>query len=103
MANTQTGSNFKKETDYKPKEPSMYNVIMHNDDVTTMEFVVEILVSLFRKTPQDAERIMLRIHHEGRAIVGTYHKDIAESKAAKAMRIARSKGFPLTLTTEEEQ
>lgn len=79
----------------------MFNVIMHNDDETTMDFVVMVLQRIFRKSEQDAEIIMLKIHNEGAAIVGTYFKDIAVSKARYTMELARQNGFPLQLTTEE--
>lgn len=79
----------------------MYNVIMHNDDVTTMDFVVMVLKRIFRKNEQDAETIMMKVHNEGSAVVGTYSKDIAVSKAKYAMAMAKMNGFPLKLTTEE--
>lgn len=99
MAKTQTKNN--KETLYRFKEPSKYNVIMHNDDVTTMDFVVMVLVQIFKKGADEAETIMLRIHSEGSATVGTYYKDIAESKTEYTMALARQEGFPLKLTIEE--
>lgn len=99
MASTQIKSS--KQTRFKRKEPSMYNVIMHNDDVTTMDFVVMLLCRVFRKSEQEAESTMLKIHHEGSAIVGSYFKDIAETKAAYCMTLARHNGYPLLLTTEE--
>lgn len=79
----------------------MYNVIMHNDDVTTMEFVVKVLKDIFRKSAQEAETLMLKIHHEGAAIAGTYYKDIAMSKMNLTMGLARENGFPLQLTIEK--
>lgn len=79
----------------------MYNVILHNDDETTMDFVVHILTTIFRKTLSEAETLMLKVHHEGAAVAGTYLRDIAESKADKATREARANGFPLMLTVEE--
>lgn len=79
----------------------MYNVIMHNDDITTMDFVVMVLKSIFRKSAEDAETIMLKIHNEGKAVVGTYYKDIAQTKAYYTMDLARKNGFPLKLTIEE--
>lgn len=79
----------------------MYNVIMHNDDVTTMDFVVMVLRRIFRKSEEDAETIMMKIHNEGQAVVGTYFKDIAQSKANYTMALARKNGFPLMLTIEE--
>ena len=77
---THIKTSHSKHTQFKIKEPPMYNVIMHNDDVTTMDFVVYVLVKIFRKSEQDAETTMLKIHNEGSAIVGTYSQDIAQSK-----------------------
>ena len=99
MAQTQT--NKKKETRFRIKEPAMFNVIMHNDDVTTMEFVVMVLERIFKKGPDAAEAIMLKIHNEGSAVVGSYFKDIAESKSKYTMALARQQGYPLKLTIEE--
>lgn len=90
-----------KQTRFRMKTPSLYNVIMHNDDVTTMDFVVMVLRSIFHKSEQVAETIMLKVHNEGSAIVGTYYKDIAQSKAEYAMSLARTNGFPLKLTIQE--
>lgn len=81
---------------------STYDVIMHNDDVTTMEFVVAVLIAVFFKSAAEAEELMMKIHVEGQAIVGTYNsKDVAQSKACKAEAMARSSMFPLQLTVEE--
>ena len=91
----------KRSSRFKLKEPSKYSVIMHNDDVTTMDFVVMILERIFCKTQAEAETIMLKIHHEGSAIVGTYYRDIAVSKKDVAVKAARDNGFPLQLTVEE--
>lgn len=99
MADTQIQGS--KKTLFRVKEPSRYNVIMHNDDVTTMDFVVMVLQRIFRKTEVDAEVIMLKIHNEGAAIVGTYTRDIAQSKANYTMKLARQNSFPLQLTIEE--
>lgn len=88
-------------TRFKTKEPSLYNVIMHNDDETTMDFVVMVLVRIFHKSEQDAETVMLKIHNEGSAIVGAYSRDIAQSKANQTMALARQEGFPLSVTIQE--
>ena len=74
--------------------------MIHNDDFTTMEFVVFILVTVFRKNEAEAMRLMLEVHHSGKAPVGTYSYDIAISKVTKATELARSEGFPLRLTIE---
>ena len=77
-----------------------YKVIMHNDDFTTMDLVVLILLKIFFYNPADARAIMMKIHTEGSAVVGTYSYDVAVSKARKAIRMARDKGYPLNLTVE---
>lgn len=99
MSETQTKHN--RQTIFKVKEPSLHNVIMHNDDETTMDFVVMVLKRIFHKSEQDAEIIMLKIHNEGSAVVGTFYRDIAVSKSIYAMDLAKQNGFPLKVTTEE--
>ena len=84
----------------KVKEPKQYQVVMHNDDFTTMDFVVDVLKSVFGKEPSEAMALMLAIHHVGKAIVGVYTYDIAASKAEKAMQLARQEGYPLRCTIE---
>ena len=82
------------------QEPRKYNVVFHNDDVTPMCFVVDVLCKIFHKNPQDAEKLMLKVHTEGRAVVGTYSLDIAASKASKAIHIAKENNYPLNITVE---
>lgn len=82
-------------------EPKKYKVIMHNDDVTTMDFVVEVLTKIFFKSAKEAESLMLLIHNEGQAIVGVYPYDVAQSKVFKVKRKAQEQKFPLKLTIEE--
>lgn len=84
------------------REPRRYKVTIYNDDFTTMEFVVLILTTIFRKTEAEAETLMLQVHRTGKSIVGIYSYDIALSKVNKATRMARSEGFPLRLTCEPE-
>ena len=98
---THIKTSHSKHTQFKLKEPPMYNVIMHNDDVTTMDFVVYVLVKIFRKSEDDAETLMLKVHNEGSAVVGTYSQDIAQSKANYTMNLAKANNFPLLLTIEE--
>ena len=85
------------------KEPRQYKVILHNDDFTTMEFVVSILVNVFQKEHAEAESLMMQVHQKGKAVAGIYTLDIAASKANKAMKMAREAGFPLRLTYEPEE
>ena len=72
-----------------------------NDDYTPMDFVTEILKTIFRKTPQDAEAVMLKIHEEGKGVAGTYSHEIAEQKAIETTAQARSQGHPLNCTIEK--
>ncbi len=80
------------------KEPGRYVVIMFNDDFTPMDFVVNILETVFFKSQDEAALIMLRVHRQEKAVVGTYSYDIAKSKVEKAMERARSQKYPLKLT-----
>lgn len=82
--------------------PRRYKVIFHNDDYTTQEFVVMVLLRHFHKTETEAMHIMLSVHHKGAAVAGVYTKDVAETKAQQVMDEARENGMPLLLTTEPE-
>jgi len=83
-------------------EPSMYKVLLHNDDYTTMEFVVEILMLVFNKSPEDAVRIMLNVHQKGIGICGVYTYEVSETKVNSVHALARQHGFPLKCTMEKE-
>jgi len=83
-------------------EPRRYKVTIYNDDFTTMEFVVKILIEVFFKPKVEAEALMLQVHHSDKAVVGIYSYDIAVSKVTKATVMAREAGFPLRLTYEPE-
>ena len=82
-------------------EPVRYKVLLHNDDYTTMEFVVEILMGIFHKSLLEAEQIMLNIHRLGKAVCGTYTYDIAQTKVYQVKQLAKKSGFPLLATLEE--
>lgn len=86
----------------KLKPPPMYKVLLHNDDYTTMEFVVGILESVFGHPSPVATRIMLSVHHRGVGVAGVFPHEIAESKAQKAIALAREAEFPLLATVEPE-
>lgn len=79
-----------------------YKVIMHNDDVTTMEFVVMVLTDVFYKSEEEAERLMLEIHYNGSAVVGKYTWDIACTKQQRVQLLAAQENFPLKVTIEQE-
>jgi len=85
----------------KIKRPPMFRVVMHNDDYTTMEFVVEALTRVFHKRPTEANRIMLHIHFKGAGVCGSYPYEIAETKVSKVHSMARREGFPLRCTVEK--
>lgn len=85
----------------KVKKPSLYKVIMHNDDFTTMEFVVNILMTVFKKDINTSNKIMMDVHKIGRGIVGVYPYDIAATKVAIALGMAKEEGFPFNITIEE--
>ena len=91
-------------TKEKPKveKPRRYKVIFHNDDYTTMEFVILVLMRFFNKDESDAYHLMLTVHHKGLAVVGAYTRDVAETKAATATDFARENGYPLLITSEPE-
>jgi len=82
-------------------EPTQYKVLLHNDDYTSMEFVVEILMHVFHKSLSDSEKIMLEIHHVGKGTCGIFTYEIAETKVHQVKELARSNGFPLLATMEE--
>ncbi len=86
------------EEDYK--EPNLYKVILHNDDYTTMEFVINILMEVFRKSLDEAEQLTVTVHKKQKAVVGIYTKEIAEVKTDRTIKKARSVGFPLLCTFE---
>ena len=88
-------------TKIRIREPKHYKVIMHNDDFTTMEFVVEILKDIFHKDEMEAERLMLMVHEWGKAAVGRYPYDLAASKVRSAAARAKAAGFPFRMTVEE--
>jgi ATP-dependent Clp protease adaptor protein ClpS len=82
------------------KEPDMYRVLLLNDDYTTTDFVVEILVSIFHKQPIEAAKIMMDVHKKGRGIVGLYTYDIAATKIAQVHAVAREREYPLKCIME---
>ena len=88
-------------TERRLQKPRMYKVLLHNDDYTTMEFVVLVLQQVFNKTEPDAFRIMMEVHIKGRGICGAYTYEIAETKVETVHEMAHENGFPLRATIEE--
>ena len=82
-------------------EPKWFRVLLHNDDYTTMDFVIEILVNVFHKPAAEATRIMLDVHKKSRGLCGIYTYDIASTKVAQVHHLARRREFPLKCSLEE--
>jgi ATP-dependent Clp protease adaptor protein ClpS len=98
---TQTGESVKERVDTQKKEPELYKVILLNDDYTTMEFVVNVLESVFQKSPAEAYRVMMAVHTQGRGVAGIYPWEVAETKVDAVISLAREAGFPLKAVTEQ--
>ncbi len=90
------------EDDIDLQEPKKYKVFLLNDDFSTMDFVIDVLVRVFRKTVDEASIIMLNIHNNGKDLCGVYTYEIATTKVAQVKSMAREKGFPLKAIMEEE-
>ena len=86
----------------KFKKPALYKVLLHNDDYTTMEFVVFVLQNVFGKSEDEATAVMLKVHKEGFGVCGVYTYEIAETKAQKVTELAKEEGHPLLCTVEPE-
>ena len=84
------------------EEPKMFKVFLHNDDYTSMDFVVEVLMGIFHKSHAQAEQIMLQIHEKDKAVCGVYSFEIAQTKAEQVKQLAKQNEFPLLATIEED-
>jgi len=83
-------------------EPPMFRVLLHNDDFTTMDFVVQILIRVFNKTFEEAARIMLNVHRKGIGLCGVYTYEVAETKVDTVQSLAREHQYPLKCTMEKD-
>ena len=95
----------KPDTIAKPKieQPRLYKVILINDDYTPREFVVMVLMTVFRMNADQAYRVMMTAHRRGACVIAVYTRDVAETKAKEATELGKSKGYPLFFTTEPEE
>jgi len=84
------------------RRPKLYRVVLHNDDFTTMEFVVAVLMEFFDKSRTEATQIMLHVHTRGRGVCGVYTREIAETKAVQVTDRARDQEHPLLVTIEAD-
>ncbi len=99
----QERSNTKERQHISIKEPRRYKVMIHNDDFTTMDFVMMVLMEVFFMSEPNAYSLMMQVHHSDKAVAGVYTYDIAMSKARKVTDMAREEGFPLRVTVEPEE
>jgi ATP-dependent Clp protease adaptor protein ClpS len=90
------------QTRHKVKRPQLYRVLLHNDDYTTMEFVVIVLMLIFHHNQEDAFGIMMNVHERGLGVAGVYSYEVAETKAAKVIEFARANEFPLLCSVEPD-
>src|SRR5437867_13244151 len=96
-----TGEAVKERVKVQKQDPTLYKVVLLNDDYTTMEFVVNVLESVFQRSPAEAYRIMMQVHQNGRGIAGVYPWELAETKADSVRSLAADAGYPLRATIEE--
>jgi ATP-dependent Clp protease adaptor protein ClpS len=90
------------ETSLELEEPRMFKVLLHNDDYTSMDFVVDVLMGIFHKNAMEAENIMIEIHEKGIGVCGVYSFEIAQTKAEQVKQKAKQNEFPLLATIEED-
>ena len=98
----QTSGEVLERTRQETKKPDLYKVLLLNDDYTTMDFVVDVLETIFHKQPAEAHRIMMMVHTQGKGLCGLYPFEVAETKVATVIERARANGFPLLAAMEPE-
>jgi ATP-dependent Clp protease adaptor protein ClpS len=97
----QTGGAIKERVRGQTREPTLYSVVLLNDDYTPMPFVVDVLETVFQKSPAEAYRVMMQVHLQGRGVAGIYPWEVAETKADTIITRARAAGYPLQATIED--
>lgn len=104
MAGTdrQTGDQVLERTKQETRKPELFKVLLINDDYTTMDFVIEVLETIFHKQPAEAYRIMMLVHTQGKGLCGLYPHEVAETKVNAVIERARASGFPLLAAMEPE-
>jgi len=98
----QTDGEILERTKQETKKPELYKVVLLNDDYTTMDFVVEVLETIFNRQPAEAFRIMMMVHTQGKGLCGVYPHEVAETKVDAVQEVARDHGFPLRAAMEPE-
>ena len=99
----ESGTATETEIEIKTRRPRLYRVLVHNDDYTTREFVVDVLMGVFRHSEAAAMRIMLHVHTTGIGVAGIFTREVAETKVATVERLARENEYPLQMTMEPEE
>lgn len=102
MSTTETVVEKKKTTTSRIQQPKKYKVVICNDDVTPMDFVIALLVTIFRHSHEQAYDLTMAVHNQGSAVAGIYNYEIAEQKALDGVNLARSHSYPLIIKLEEE-
>ena len=104
MSDDLFGDQFQSGTisEHETQEPPRFRVLLHNDDYTTMEFVIQVLMTVFHKTESEATQIMLAVHKNGQGLCGVFTAEVAETKVVAVRQLARQGGYPLKCTMEEE-
>jgi ATP-dependent Clp protease adaptor protein ClpS len=97
----QSGAETLEKTRQREKTEDLWRVVLHNDDYTPMDFVVDVLERIYDKSPAESYRIMMKVHVEGRGIAGIYAHEVAETKAKATIDDAREAGYPLLASVEE--
>ena len=97
----QTDQAVRERVDEQHKEPTLHKVVLLNDDYTPMQFVIDVLETLFQKSPSESYRVMMQVHHNGRGIAGVYPWEVAETKVESLRGLAREAGHPLQATIED--
>ena len=103
QSDTGTITRTRTKTERKLRKPPRYKVLLHNDDYTTREFVVEVLKGVFHRPETEAVQIMLHVHHNGVGVAGVYTYEVAEVKVRTVESLARQREFPLMLSIEPEE
>lgn len=103
LPNWDTEESATAEADDEVRQPPLYRVLIHNDDYTTMDFVVYVLETVFHRTESDAIRLMFQVHQQGVGVAGIFTFEIAEMKAAETMELARANEYPLLCTLDEAE
>ena len=97
----ETGTVTKTRTERKLQKPKLYKVLLHNDDYTTMEFVVYVLIAIYHRSETDAVQIMLHVHKNGVGVAGVYTREVAETHVAQTEALAKEHEYPLRCSIEE--